>query len=354
MKKIGFLISTLDLGGAERQLVNTVNSLDIQKYEITIFVLKNKIAIVNQLNSNIKIEVIGLKKYYNIFALYKCLSIIKKNRPDILHSVMYTSNILSRIYKLFNRKVKVVNHIHGLGTWKKKYHIYIDRVLLPFVNKLLVVSEASKKLRLSREKYPENKIEVLYNSIDTKKFYVSNKVANKVFTFGTASRLIELKQVDKTIELVSSLKERGIITHLLIAGEGPLEKQLMRLVKEKKLEGQVFFKGRLDSMIDFYHKIDCLLLFSRTEDLPMVIIEAFASGLPVISSNVGGVSELINPNIGLLIDNDLSIDSQVGFISKFISMLDTEETEDKNTNFAVSFFDNRVHKKNIEEIYSNI
>ena len=74
MKKIGFLISTLDLGGAERQLVNTVNSLDIQKYEITIFVLKNKIAIVNQLNSNIKIEVIGLKKYYNIFALYKCLS----------------------------------------------------------------------------------------------------------------------------------------------------------------------------------------------------------------------------------------------------------------------------------------
>lgn len=354
MKKIAFLIPTLDLGGAERQLINTVNSLDLTKFEITVFVLKDKKSIANQINCDIKLEILGLKKYYNFYTIHKSFKRIKAFSPDILHSVMYSANILSRIYKMFNREVKVINHIHGLGTWKMKKHIYIDRALLPFVNILLVVSEKSKQLRLEREKYPKRKLQVLYNSIDTSKFSSINRVTNKVFTFGTASRLIELKQVNKTIELVYFLKISGIKTNLFIAGEGPLKQELMNLVREKKLENDVFFEGKLESMKEFYHKIDCLLLFSRTEDLPMVIIEGFASGLPVIATDVGGISELIDANIGLLIDDNISLKSQVDIVSKFIVEFDKDEAYKKNRIFSVSHFDNKVHQNKLEKIYMNL
>ena len=126
------------------------------------------------------------------------------------------------------------------------------------------------------------------------------------------------------------------------------------MVKEKKLENDVFFEGKLDSMKEFYNKIDCFLLFSKTEDLPMVIIEAFSAGLPVISTNVGGVSELIYPNVGLMIDKDLSIESQMDTISKFIIRLDKLEARNKNIKFARTFFDNRVHKNKLEGFYNKI
>ena len=103
---------------------------------------------------------------------------------------------------------------------------------MPFVDLLLVVSKKSKKLRLNRERYPKSKLKVLYNSIDTSKFFYLKKPSNKIFSFGTASRLIELKQVDKTIELIYLLKKNGIRTNLFIAGED-FESQAINLVKKK-------------------------------------------------------------------------------------------------------------------------
>src|SRR5690606_27994914 len=126
------------------------------------------LSLVDQLNASVSVEVLNVRSYVNVWALRTVLKKIEMYKPDILHSQMYASNILARTYKFYDKNCKVVNHIHGLGTWLKLPHILLDRALLKYVDKILVVSKRSYDIRLKRERYPKAKLDVLYNSIDVK------------------------------------------------------------------------------------------------------------------------------------------------------------------------------------------
>ena len=82
--KVAYLISTLDTGGAERQLVNTLNSIDTKKFEVKVFVLKDKTEIKNQINSNISIYVINIGSYANPKSILKTIKTIKQYNPQLL------------------------------------------------------------------------------------------------------------------------------------------------------------------------------------------------------------------------------------------------------------------------------
>ena len=145
--KIAYLISTLSAAGAEKQLVRTINSISKEKFEVKLFVLTNINSIESELDDSVSVKYFGIKSYTNPLDHYKVFTGIRKFDPDILHSVMFASNMFARFYKIFIGRVKVVNHIHGLGTWIRKYHIVLDRFFLNYVDKIIVVSEKSKNLR---------------------------------------------------------------------------------------------------------------------------------------------------------------------------------------------------------------
>lgn len=350
--KIAYLISTLDTGGAERQLVNTLNSIDTDKFEVKVFVLKNKTEIKNQINSNISIQVIDVGSYANPLNILKAIKSIKTFNPQLLHSVMYASNLIARMYKIANRKTIVINHVHGIGSWIKKRHILIDRLLLPFVDKIIVVSNKSKQIRLAREKYPENKVDVVYNSIESKDYILEQRnYPISTIKIGTASRLVALKQIDLGIKIINEVKKLGLDVQFLIAGSGPEEERLKKLVDELGLKDSILFYGHITDMPDFYRQIDCFAIFSRTEDMPLSIVEAFASGIPAIAPNVGGVSELLEKNISLLIDNKEHINDLSKRIAVFLKECDFEKAHKLNKKYAVEMFDNVQHQKKIEELY---
>jgi hypothetical protein len=104
--RLAFLISTLDVGGAERQLMNTINGLPPNKYEIKVFVLKNKVTIASQIKSGVEIEVLYFSNYSNPLKLFHSLNKIAQFKPQILHSIMYASNLIARLYKLRSPEVR--------------------------------------------------------------------------------------------------------------------------------------------------------------------------------------------------------------------------------------------------------
>ncbi|MGK0420345.1 MAG: glycosyltransferase involved in cell wall biosynthesis [Polaribacter sp.] len=350
--KVAYLISTLDTGGAERQLVNTLNSIDTKKFEVKVFVLKDKTEIKNQINSNISIYVINIGSYANPTSILKTIKTIKQYNPQLLHSVMYASNLIARMYKITNKKTKVINHVHGIGSWIKKRHIFIDRLLLPFVDKIIVVSNKSKQIRLTREKYPENKVEVIYNSIESKDYvFKERSYPTATIKLGTASRLVSLKQIDLGIQIINEVKKLGLDIQFLIAGSGPEEEGLKKIVEDLNLNDTIIFHGHITNMPDFYKQINCFAIFSRTEDMPLSIVEAFASGIPSIAPNVGGISELFEKNISLLIDTNKGINLISEKITTFLKECDFEKAQVINQKYAVEIFDNIQHKKKIEELY---
>lgn len=350
--RLAFLISTLDTGGAERQLVNTLNGLDSTLFDIKVFVLKNKCEIREQITANIPVEIINIGSYLNPINIYKTIKAIRLFQPQILHSVMYASNLIARFYKIFNRKTIVINHIHGIGSWIKARHIFIDRLLLPYVDKIIVVSEKSKEIRLTREKYPESKVIVIYNSINSNEYIIKNRAyPTSVIRLGTASRLVSLKQIDLGIKIVNQIRKNGLDVEFIIAGSGPENESLQQLVRELNLSENIKFNGHITNMPEFYQTIDCFVLFSRTEDMPLSIVEAFASGLPVIAPNVGGVPELLSGNIALIVDMNQDIMTISNQIIEFFKKCDFEKAHLNNQEFAVRVFDNVEHKIKMETLY---
>jgi len=113
---------------------------------------------------------------------------------------------------------------------------------------------------------------------------------------GSLGRLIPLKGFEELIIAVGSLIKQGLKIKLKIGGEGPLSNRLERIIDKLNLKNKVYLEGHIpyEHVNEWYHSIDLFVLNSRTEEMPTVILEAMASGLPVVATNVGGVPEAID------------------------------------------------------------
>jgi glycosyltransferase involved in cell wall biosynthesis len=266
---------------------------------------------------------------------------------------MYASNLIARLYKLRSPNVRVVNHIHGLGTWIKPPHILLDRFLLFGVDKIVVVSKKSKEIREKREKYPKSKLSILYNSLDCSVYQSSPSVlrSSNAIVLGMACRLVELKQVNLCIRMLSNLNKEGLNITLKIAGDGPEKEKLVHLSESLGLANKVEFLGYVKDMQDFYRSIDCLVVCSRTEDLPLSIVESFAVGKHAISTNVGSISELFEKTDGLLVQD---IEADFSIIFDYLKHGEIISESKANRKFASQYFDIKIHTTNLEKIYAEL
>ncbi len=352
--RLAFLISSLTAAGAEKQLVRTINILDKKKFKIKLFVLSDIDEIENELNPNIKVEYLKITNYFNPlnhFIVYYKLSNFK---PHIVHSVMYASNMFSRFFKLIKSDTIIINHIHGLGSWIKNFHLLIDRFTLGLCDKIIVVSKKSFKLRLEREKYPFHKMSLVYNCIDTDIFKPNLCDHDKnIITIGIAARLIPLKNIKYALYLCKLLKKNKINFLLKIAGQGPEKIKLENLAIKYGIQKEVEFLGLVNDIQIFYNQIDFFLLTSYIEDLPLSIVEALSCGKKFIATDVGGIHELSLNTISLLIGHKLNPESELKFLD-FINDNKSNFVVKKNRDFAVKIFNLQKHKREIENIYNKL
>jgi len=163
----------------------------------------------------------------------------------------------------------------------------------------MVVANSSGLRNLALEFMPSLDIMVIPNGIDTEKFYPSdNKNLRKPMRLLTVSRLIKRKRVDILIKAVRRAKELGNDVTLNIAGEGNLDGSLRKLSRELDISDRIFFLGRIpaEKMPEIYRDNDVFVMSSAHEGMSNAMLEAMASGLPIITTDCEGVEELIADN----------------------------------------------------------
>lgn len=350
--KIAFLIPTLDPGGAERQLVNTIRALSCHDVEMAVFVLRNRHTLSSSLPEGVKLEVIGISgmSLGGFVRLFKKLLAYK---PDVLHSQLYPGNLIARMFRLLRPRTRVVNHIHGLGGWMRPWHVLGERLTGWLAHRILTVSKRSYDIRSRREGFGPKRLQVFYNAIDTERFVSEVPAPPPPLVLGMAARLIPLKRVDRIIKLTAALRERGMDVRLRIAGDGPEQANLERLISALKMQEHIGLLGLVREMPAFYQSIHILCLASETEDLPMVLIEAMASGRPVIASDVGGISELTEGGIGMLVQ-DWEKDGLAEEVEDFIEQIDWKNCHQHNGTFAREGFDERRYAERLLELYKSL
>ena len=186
---------------------------------------------------------------------------------------------------------------NGLPGWKRVAYSLVARQL---TNAIIAVSAACVG-RLQAEGVPENMIRLVYNGIDPRPFLVADRqearhqldVLAARPVIATVARLTEVKGLPYALQAAAELWRRGYEFTWLFAGQGPLENELRQQAVQLGLADAVRFLGYREDIPTILAAADIFVLPSIMEALGLSVLEAMASGLPVVASRVGGIPELI-------------------------------------------------------------
>jgi glycosyltransferase involved in cell wall biosynthesis len=193
---------------------------------------------------------------------------------------------------------------------KLDYRILGPLVFKPIWKKAAVLVACSEGLKARALRFlPSAQVEVIPNGVDLERFHPTDAGArverpeSPVLRLVTVGRLSVTKRVPLLIEAIELLSRRGGNVHLTIIGGGALEAELRRLLAEKNLRGIVTLAGRQDAdrMPEIYRGHDAFVSASMQEGMSNAMLEAMASGLPIVTTRCEGVDELIGDN-GIIVD----------------------------------------------------
>ena len=304
--RVLYVISTLGGGGAESQLCSYATELKKQHPEIefAICAIKSGGVFEKKLSENgIHYTVLNSTNIVkSVFALRKLL---KSYKPDVVHAHMFLSDIVSRYATVFT-KCKLVSTHHGLGKWKNKLHIALDKLSKHRVDRFVMVSEQSMQIRLNREKYPKEKTRVIFNGISDRFLTESSKSIENPgsVVVGTIARMTDNKQINLMLDAISEIKIKYPTIRYEIVGEGENYDRLIRQAQELGIEDNVVFWGWQDDVLSITRNWHIFALPSINEDLPVAMLECMAQGIVPVASTVGGIITLLDENRnGVLCDS---------------------------------------------------
>lgn len=300
-------------GGADRFNLSLINGLDKEKYNVIVILTEpnknvlrqefEKHAIVYDLTSFID------QKYWLAFVNY----IIEKE--DI--NVIFNSNSKFGYYvlpylKARYSKLPIIDYIH-MEEWYNRNGGYsrYSSMLDSIIDKTLVCNENSKNILQEHFGRREEDIKTVYVGVDEDEFdpakYNKEKLLEKYsldknkHILSYICRISEQKRPILLLEIINKLKEVRKDFKVLVVGEGNLLSKMKAKAKELNLDDYIQFLGNIEQTEEIYKISDLTINCSIKEGIALTSYESLSMGVPIVSSNVGGQSELIDENTGILI-----------------------------------------------------
>jgi L-malate glycosyltransferase len=270
---------------------------------------------------------------YSFKAYFFARKLIKKNDYNLTHA--WFGIPCGFIAMLLGKPYIVALRGSDVPFYNQRFDI-LDKFLFKHLSKIIwrkakVVTTNSEGLKeLAQRTAPNQKIEVIYNGINTKEFKpIKNKKEDKTLRIICIARLIKRKGIDYLIKALGKLKNENFI--LTIIGDGKEKESLIDLAKNLKINKKVKFLGSIphQKIVKYYQKNDLFILPSLNEGMSNTILEAMACGLSIITTNTGGSKELIKDN-GFIIPK-ADIKSIRKTIEKFLNNFNIIKTMSKRS-----------------------
>jgi len=286
------LISSRNIFGAERVVLNLVENIqdrNVKSYLGIIDSFTNRNELLTYcVRKNIPHFVIPSRRSLDLQVLSHLNDIVSKYSINIIHSHNYRSDFFSFFLK---KKVKWCSTPHGWCGSDIKLYFYelLDKFLIRFSHKIIAVS-LSRLKELRNILIPANKIVYIPNWIDVSRFPlvdIKEKLKQPIFSVGVVARLEKEKNLFFTLSVFNKfIKIVNAKAHLFLIGDGSLAASIQRFIEKKKIKDFVSLCGKIsaEEIVEFYKKFHCLLLFSKKEGFPMVVLEGMAMGIPIIGS----------------------------------------------------------------------
>jgi L-malate glycosyltransferase len=325
------IISGDTWGGAEAQVLTQLKTLKEKQIGTSALLFNDRETAKKYKDAGINCHVIDEQQNFIIFFI-RCLLISRCIQPSVIFSHGYKESYLAFLCRLFF-KTKWIAFFHGaqetfsgFSGFKMSIYQKLQRLAVKFLaNHAIAVSmELEKKLRLSSL----TRSSVVYNVAPKKEIRDNSQaLLLKKPAISVVGRLTKIKRIDRALAVFEQYfllarTKSNLLPNLYIIGEGPLRASLEKQKDSLSSKEYIHFLGFQDNAVALIAQSQALLLTSDHEGLPTVILEALSSGIKVVASDVGGISEIAEvAKYSLLLADITRINS---FVEKLVM---TEETE---------------------------
>lgn len=333
MIRVALIITDLEPGGAERALAELARRLDRTRFEPRVYVIgprppRNRTVLVEALDAaGIEVKFFGGRRPWHLFSVVRCLTAeLRRWRPDVVQSFLFHANAIAAMSA---RRAGVNHLIWGtrVTELEHRWHLAVLRRLADRARRHVCVSRDVARFMQSRG-FAEDRLLVIPNGIDLARVDQYEPVnltslgiaaGRRALTF--VGRFEPQKGVDLLIHFATDFLERLPDHDLLLVGAGRQEPYLRALVKEVGAASRVHFLGWRNDVPAILKASDMLLLPSRWEGMPNVLLEAMACGIPVVAHRIEGVEELLGDGAA---QQSTELDPK-GFSDMVVALADDDE-----------------------------
>jgi len=358
--KVLNVIDSLYAGGAESLLRNfLIESKKHPDFQIDACTLYSRNIFKEELvNNGITVYDLSLPFKYDFRGAFKLVRLINSNKYDIVHVHLFPADIFVAVASLFTKKsMKFIFTEHNVYNRRRSIVIFrlIDKFTYSRYQKVVCVSKKVKESLVNYLKELENKAIVIRNGIpvlDRK----PDVEAKKEYDVLCVARLEEAKGIDVLLKAIAILGEKfDSPLNVAVVGDGSKREILFNLAKSLGLENTVYFLGVRKDISYLMDVSRIFVLPSRWEGLPMVILEAMAHRLPVISTLVGGIPEVVkNGENGILVPKE-GPGSLSEAILRLLNNRELLENLSKNAyEFVKRYYSIETYTKNLLGLYRRI
>jgi sugar transferase (PEP-CTERM/EpsH1 system associated) len=299
------LVPQLRTGGMEQGVVKLLNGLPPERVAGSLCCFDASIdSIRDRLARHVGVHVLGRRPGNDPRLVYRLIRLLRRHRPDIVHS--HSWGTLCEGY-VATRLAGFARFVHGEhGTMEvRPRNLLVQRFVWGRADAVLSVSSKLAD-RMARDvQFGRDRITVIRNGADLSKFGTVARadareglnLAPNALVVGTMGRLVPVKDHDTFLASVARLKNRGAHVQALIVGDGPGREYLESRVRALGLRLSVRFLGHRNDAQRVLAAMDVFLLTSLSEGLPNAVLEAMACGVPIVSTRVGGVEELVDEGV---------------------------------------------------------
>jgi glycosyltransferase involved in cell wall biosynthesis len=318
--KVMQIIARMNVGGPAVLVADLMRNLDTSKFEarlVTGYCDENESDYLDEVATDIKaIRIPGFGRSISIGndlkAFFLLIIEIRRFKPDVVHTHTAKAGVLGRVAAFLARpSAKRIHTFHGhllhgyFGSRKVQIVVFLERMLGLITYKFVTIGNVVKNDLVRVGIANASKFEVIYPGLQNLDLYPKLEARKtlgldpkKIYVV-YVGRLTQIKRPDRLIDLGRSLKASHPTAHLLIAGAGELLEDLT--VRSKNESLPITFLGWRNDIDKILSASNIAVLCSDNEGIPLTLIQASQAGLPIVSTNVGSVSDIvINGATGLL------------------------------------------------------
>ncbi|MGD8376524.1 MAG: glycosyltransferase family 4 protein [Acidobacteriota bacterium] len=315
--RVAHVITRLELGGAQRNTLHTVQHLDRTRFEPLLVTGEGGILDAEARRSDVPVRFLStlvrpIAPARDAAALLRLAALFRSIRPDIVHTHSSKAGILGRAAAYLGRVPVIVHTVHGFGfhprqgRLRRRIFVAAERLVSPLTTHFIVVSEANREEGVRRGLFSGSRVTLIRSGVDLARFREATPhrgplraagVPDGAPLVGMVGCLKPQKAPGDFVAVAARVAARNPAAHFALVGDGELRPVVEAAIRTAGLEGRFHLLGWRDDVDGLLKCFDVVAHTSHWEGLPRVFLEALAAGRPVVATGVDGAPDVIQEGV---------------------------------------------------------